>query len=161
MWSNVFDDVADFEVCGFINNTKIWISWEQNTTFSPDKKIHTWYIKGYNIEKNNFLVEATFKVKTPKNHCLVTKLVTFFPNLYSKSTYVSNLNWRLHERLKYLYNLSLVIALEENNHLKQHQAVNTNLRMAKHFKNIFIYFPTKVNLQSMLLLKYIQIILAA
>ena len=40
MCSNVYDDFANFEVCGFMKNIKIEISWELNEMFSYGKKIH-------------------------------------------------------------------------------------------------------------------------
>ena len=40
MCSNVYDDFANFEVCGFRKNIKIEISWELNEMFSYGKKIH-------------------------------------------------------------------------------------------------------------------------
>ena len=35
--SNVYDDVTYFEICGFHENTKIQVSWEQDI-FSSNKK---------------------------------------------------------------------------------------------------------------------------
>ena len=50
MYSDVCDDITDFEVCGFTKNTKIYL---ENETFflfssSNEKLIHQ-YIKGYNV----------------------------------------------------------------------------------------------------------------
>ena len=38
--SNVYNDVTDFEICGFYKNTKIKISRERNIIFSSNEKTH-------------------------------------------------------------------------------------------------------------------------
>lgn len=59
MSSTVYDDVPDFEVCGFIRIRKIYVSWELNNFFFIEKN-YLVYIKGYNMAKNNFLAEVIF-----------------------------------------------------------------------------------------------------
>ena len=39
LYSNAYDDVTNFEICGFHKNTKISVSRERNM-FSSNKKIH-------------------------------------------------------------------------------------------------------------------------
>ena len=38
MNSNVYDDVTDFEVCGFCKNTNIYITFEEKNNFLKYKK---------------------------------------------------------------------------------------------------------------------------
>ena len=59
--SSAYDDVTDFEICGFHKNTKISISREQNIIFSSKKKNHQLHIKRYFMTKNSFVAEVTFK----------------------------------------------------------------------------------------------------
>ena len=58
-----------FEICEFMKNIKIYISWERNKIFSLNIKIHLLDIKGYIVIKNNLLAEITFKYIT--HTCLI------------------------------------------------------------------------------------------
>ena len=58
MSSTIYNDVTGFEVCGFIKNRKIYISWE--LTFSSDKKIYLICIKDYNMAQNNMVLAIFF-----------------------------------------------------------------------------------------------------
>ena len=51
--SNVYDDVINFEVLGFMKNTKMWISCERNVIFSSNEKYHLLDSKGYIMPKSN------------------------------------------------------------------------------------------------------------
>ena len=64
MCINALNAAINLEVCGFIKNTKIQISWEWNI-FSSNKKNYLIYIKGYDIAKSSSLVEVIFKCIRP------------------------------------------------------------------------------------------------
>ena len=59
--SDAYDDVTDFEICGFHKSTKIQISRERNI-FSSNKKNHLLHIKGYFMARNSFVAEVAFKL---------------------------------------------------------------------------------------------------
>ena len=52
MYSNIYDDVTNFEVCEFTKNTRTQISWERN--------IFSINIKGCNMAKKSFVKKVTF-----------------------------------------------------------------------------------------------------
>ena len=60
-YGSVDEDAINFEVFRFIENIKFLVSREQNTVFSYSKKNYQFHLKDYNIAKNSFLAEATFK----------------------------------------------------------------------------------------------------
>ena len=64
MYSNVYDDVIDFEVCIFVKNTNIWVSWEQSI-ISSNKKTLSLYMKCYSMVKYSFPEATAFKVTFP------------------------------------------------------------------------------------------------
>ena len=53
MCSNVYDNITDFEDCGFIKNTEISMSWQRNIIFHSNKKNHSIRIKDKNTVENN------------------------------------------------------------------------------------------------------------
>ena len=55
-----YDDVADFEICGFHKNTKIQISKEGNIIFPSNKKFINYTSRATFWQKNGFVAEATF-----------------------------------------------------------------------------------------------------
>ena len=58
MCSNIYDDITNFEGFGFINTKqKIKIYLERNIFLSKDK-IHSLYIRGYNMVKKLFYSES-------------------------------------------------------------------------------------------------------
>ena len=61
--NNVYSDVTDFEVCGFMKNAKSQIPSEGSIIFPSNKKIHYLHLKDYVTGEINFLVEVTIKVK--------------------------------------------------------------------------------------------------
>ena len=60
--NNVYNDITDFEVCGFMKNAKSQITSEGNI-FPSNKKFHYLHLKNYVTVEINFLVEVTIKVK--------------------------------------------------------------------------------------------------
>ena len=59
-----YDDVTDFEICGFHKRTKTYILRVQNIVFSSNKKIHKLHITGYFMAKNSCVADVTFKIAT-------------------------------------------------------------------------------------------------
>ena len=76
MCRNVYDDITDYEICGFHKNTKPRYLENETFVLLQMKKIHLLHIKGYFMAKNTFVAELTFKVlqrsKNAKDVCDVS-----------------------------------------------------------------------------------------
>ena len=58
---NTHHDVTELVNHRMVENTKTWISWEQNITFLWNKKILNLCLKWHILRSYRFLAEATFK----------------------------------------------------------------------------------------------------
>ena len=64
--TNTHHDVTDLVNHGVVENTKTWISWEQNTTFLRNKKILKLCLRWQILRSQDFEADVTFKIYTMK-----------------------------------------------------------------------------------------------